>query len=411
MITLTTPQERHKLFLFVAFMALAFNLRSHLTSIPSVITTMQEDMGISGGTAGLLTSIPVLCFALLTPVASFVISKMSLNKAVLFTLTGVVAGVAIRSLGPIETAFAGTFIMGFALTIGNIVCLLIIARDFPKQRNMVTGLYVSAMSVSSMLTSAATAPISRISGWQIAIGIWGLLGVAAIVLWLMVIRSSKKFSVSCETGTPQDTDGTTECTESSAPTVPVWKRPKVYLLSLAFACHASLFYGLTAWLPKYLAYAVNMTLTDAGLSASIFQIAGLIGCLGVPALSSIPFVNRTVQFWIVSCSWFVMPLGLLLMPKLWLIWSVIGGIGAGGGFTVVFGLVMDQAVSFEDNRHISSFVQGIGYTFAALCPALIGAIYSHFNSWVPGFLLLIILAVTMITCGTLAAQHQAEQSA
>ncbi|MDC7124114.1 MAG: MFS transporter [Spirochaetales bacterium] len=377
--------------LFFALMALSFNLRSHLTALPSVISDLQQSLGISATIAGLITSIPVLCFAILSPVASLVISKLSTTQTTISLLIGIAIGVFIRSIGSVWAVFAGTVILGFSLTIGNIICLIIIADDFNDKKNMITGLYVAAMSISSMITSAATASIARHLEWRLSLCVWDIFPLIAIALWVAVaIRTSKVDKERC----PEVEDS-----KNIEDLPAVYKRFPVYLLAIAFGCHTSLFYGLTAWLPSYLTSTLGMTDSYAGIAASIFQIAGLIGCFGIPALSALARLSRRTQFLIVATAWFIIPVGLISLPQLWLIWCLIGGIGSGGGFTVVFGLVMDQAVNLDDNRNISAFVQGVGYAFAAVCPTLLGSLKESSGTWLSGFLALAIMAVVMIICG------------
>ncbi len=55
-------KKLNSLLLFLAFFALSLNLRAPITSLPPVIAELQEALQINAGTAGLLTSIPVLCF-------------------------------------------------------------------------------------------------------------------------------------------------------------------------------------------------------------------------------------------------------------------------------------------------------------------------------------------------------------
>ena len=80
----------------LALVVLAFNLRSPLTAIAPVIGDIRADLGIGAAMAGLLTTVPVLCFGVLTPAASLLIARTSIDAAVLATLGGLVAGLVVR---------------------------------------------------------------------------------------------------------------------------------------------------------------------------------------------------------------------------------------------------------------------------------------------------------------------------
>lgn len=141
-------------------MALAINLRSPMTSLPPIINELQADLHMNSTYAGMLTTIPILCFGLVTPFASLFIAKVGINKAIIVTLIGTFIGTIIRSIAGIPFVFTGTVILGVSLTVGNIVSTMVIARDFAKRSNIVTGAYTSAINVGTMLTSALTAPIA-----------------------------------------------------------------------------------------------------------------------------------------------------------------------------------------------------------------------------------------------------------
>jgi len=310
-----TPSDSHqnRILLFCAFMLLAFNLRCHITSIPPVIADIQASLHVSTAAAGLLTSIPVLCFALFTPPASLLISRMTMAGSCVCALAGICLGVAVRAIPQLACTFAGTVIMGFSLTVGNIISLMIIACYFPGKKNILTGLYIAAMSVGSMLTSAATAVVAKAVNWQFGSTLWLVVTLAALVLW-GILSAEERNATGGERAPVQKKAAEAE----KLP--PVWKRLPVCLLAAAFAAHTSLFYGLTAWLPEFMKSSLGMDSSRAGAAASLLQIAGILGSFGIPALSMSRFFTRRNQFLVVTVSWFLTPVGLILFPRLWILW-------------------------------------------------------------------------------------------
>ena len=100
----------------------------------------------------------------------------------------------------------------------------------------------------------------------------------------------------------------------------VFRRPSTWLLTGAFAGQAYAYYGLTAWLPTVLADEQGMSRGAAGAASSIFQVAALVGAFGAPVI-----INRLggplVSFLVNGVLWAALPLGLLLAPDLWAVWS------------------------------------------------------------------------------------------
>jgi MFS transporter, CP family, cyanate transporter len=71
--TSTTPQSGrsrlHSVLLLLGIVLLAANLRLALTGVAPLIGQIRADTGISNGVAGLLTTLPLLAFGLLSPIA------------------------------------------------------------------------------------------------------------------------------------------------------------------------------------------------------------------------------------------------------------------------------------------------------------------------------------------------------
>lgn len=384
------PTVRMAFLTGIALIFLALILRSPLTAIAPVVSDLRQGLGVSSATIGLMTSIPVLCFGLLTPLASLIIARTSVEMSIFLTLAGALCGLVLRSCGGIALTLCGTVILGAALTIGNIVSLMVIARDFPQQNRMLTGIYTSALNVGTMLTTAITAPLAVWLGWRIALASSALFILPALALWVMVITH-------CHT-TP-----VVKAPRYKIRNAPesLWQRPLVWLLIVAFATHLTVYYSLTAWLPDYFIQATGMRATTAGIIAAVFQILALLGSFGAPLLAS-----RLQGAWllaIVAMCWIVTPLGFWLVPQGFILWSILGGIASGGGFTVIFMLIMNHAHDLQDNRRISAAVQGGGYTLSAMGPIVVGHLHQATASWAPGFLLLAGAAFIMLLSGLVLA--------
>src|SRR5918995_1218797 len=85
--------------LLVCIALIALNMRGPFVAVAPVVGAMQRDLGFSPVELGLLTGIPVLCFSLASPLASFAARRFGAEFAITLTLLGVLAGVALRSAG------------------------------------------------------------------------------------------------------------------------------------------------------------------------------------------------------------------------------------------------------------------------------------------------------------------------
>ncbi|MGA1835992.1 MFS transporter [Herbiconiux sp. 11R-BC] len=371
--------------LVVGVVFIGFILRGPIVAVAPITGTISADLSMTAAQAGLLTSLPVLCFALITPFASLFVGRAGANFATTIAIIGVGIGSIVRSAGGVEATFAGTIIMGAFITIGNVVIPVIIRRDVPGARvGIVTGAYTSAMNVSSMITSLATVPLAVVFGWRGALLAWLGFVVLAAVAWLVAVGPRRAFAwgpvkPAFETGAVDTVAIDTRGIPLAAPEPRTWRNLSAVLLSLAFAGQAFSYYGLTAWFPTILEQEVGYTAAAAGTSSSIFQIAAVVGALGVPLLSQ--RIGIPVAFGIVSALWISFPLGMMLAPDAWLAWGFLGGVAQGGGITVVFMLIVQLALTGTHARRLSAMIQGVGYALGATAPTLIGAVHDATGAW------------------------------
>ncbi|WP_104181633.1 CynX/NimT family MFS transporter [Arthrobacter sp. B0490] len=394
-------RSRFPVLLLLGIVFIGFILRGPIVAVAPITGRISDELSLSAAQAGLLTTLPVLCFAVMTPFASLFVGRAGANFATTTAILGVGVGSIVRSAGGLDATVAGTVIMGAFITIGNVVLPVIIRRDIaPGRVGIVTGAYTSALNVSSMITTLATAPLAAAFGWRGALLTWIGFVVAAAAVWLKAIGPDAAFrwgplepaaeSAADETVAPDTHD-------TRAPELPVakprtWLSLPAVLLSLTFGAQAFSYYGLTAWLPTILEQELGYSAGQAGTSSSIFQIAAVVGALGVPMLSSRLGVPRT--FALVSALWISCPAGLLLAPAGWPAWGFLGGVAQGGGITIVFMLVVQLALSGTHARRLSAMVQGAGYAVGATAPFLVGAVHDATDAW--ALPIVVVLAATVL---------------
>ncbi len=371
-----------------ALLLVALNLRAPITSLPPVVDQVAAGLGLSSGGAGLLTSVPVLCFALFTPTAAVLVGRLGPERTILLALVGVLGGTLLRSTGSVPTALAGTAVLGLGITLGNVAVPVVIARDFQRRAAAVTGAYTATMNVGSTFTTMLTVPLAVVFGWQWALAGWGLLAVAALVVWLPTGRA---LAVR-HTGVPPSAAAPPTAGALGA------QRRLVVLLALAFAGQASGYYAMTAWLPAILADRLGIDAAAAGGAAAPFQLAAVAGAFLVPLGMAGRLSARKVATGL-SVMWLSLPVGLLLAPHAWWLWVCLAGAAQGGNFTVIFTLIAQRSPSVATARRASAVVQTAGYACAATAPTVLGAVHEATDGWTVPLLvatgLLTLMAVTL----------------
>lgn len=386
--------------LLVGLLLVAVNLRGPLVAVAPVADDLRRGLGVGTGTVGLLTSIPVLCFGLAAPLASLLIARTGVHRAVLVSLAGVLAGSLLRSTGSAGTALAGTVVIGLGITVGNVVVPVVIGRDFPTATNVVMGAYTAVLNVGSALTTSLTAPLGELVGWRVALASWGLLTVVAAAVWTAALRRQvARTAAHPGAGAPAP--------PRREPVRSPWRRPVAWGLMVAFACQGFSYYGMTAWLPSLLADEQGLSRSAAGSSSSLFQLLAIVGAFAVPAL--VAWWGRpSLVLLAVTATWTALPIGLLVAPSLWPLWCCVAGVAQGGGMTIVFIAVVRRSRGTTENRRMSAMVQGGGYVVAATGPPVVGWVHDVSGGWTVPLLVILGAVTLMAVVGAPAAGGRAD---
>ncbi|MEN2738464.1 MFS transporter [Microbacterium sp. X-17] len=354
--------------LTVAVLFAAAMMRAPIVAVAPVADEVEAALGITPAVVGLFTSIPVLAFALCSPLAVAIIRRGGADFALSVCLIGGIAGTLVRSAGSLAAALVGTAIIGLFLTIGNVVVPLIIAREFPPERvQVMSGVYASALNVGTMTVTIATAPLATGIGWQGAIAVWAGFGLVALGVWIGLhgLRGALVPARPALAQRPRGSSG-------------ILRVPTTWLLAAAFAGQSFCFYGMTAWLPSLLA-AQGFGGTAAGAISAVFQVGGIAGALTLPLVTT----RFSIAAGVVAAAvgWVILPLGFLVAPELWLLWCIVGGLAQGAGFTVVIILITALGGGVHAIAGRSGFVQGAGYALAATGPVALGALHEVTGAW------------------------------
>ncbi|RCX23393.1 MFS transporter [Fontibacillus phaseoli] len=181
-------------FMIVGIIFIAANLRAPLTSVGPLVSLIRENVHISNTLAGLITTVPLIAFALLSPFVPKLGRKYGVERIILISLIFLVIGIAVRSLSGAVTLYVGTAVLGFAITICNVLLPSLIKREFPQQMGTMTGIYSVSMNLCGAIASGISVPLAVGAGlnWQGALGIWGILSVISILFWVPQLKTPAK---------------------------------------------------------------------------------------------------------------------------------------------------------------------------------------------------------------------------
>ena len=116
------PSRRvQQVFIAVGLVALAVNLRPAAVSVAPVLSDLQASLDMGPTTAGLLTTLPVLCFAAFGPVAPRCARAIGVHKVMLLSLAVTAVGLVYRA----TVSSAGVFIAATVPVLASVASPLI----------------------------------------------------------------------------------------------------------------------------------------------------------------------------------------------------------------------------------------------------------------------------------------------
>ena len=106
---------------------LAANMRASYTGIGTIIYLIQDDIGLSAAAAGMITTTPILIFAVVCPAAPLAARRIGVGPMLEVALILIFAGSFFRAVLGIFGLFAGTVILSVGVGIMN--ALMVVLKE------------------------------------------------------------------------------------------------------------------------------------------------------------------------------------------------------------------------------------------------------------------------------------------
>ncbi|WP_163141146.1 MFS transporter [Bacillus sp. 22-7] len=363
----------------------AFNLRPAITSVGPLIGAIRDETGISNSAAGLLTTLPLVAFALLSPFVPRIAQKLGSEWSILLGLTILGAGIAARSLGMLPPLYIGTVLIGLGVGLCNVLLPGMVKEKFPQKVGLLTGIYTFSMGICAGLAPGFSIPLAENLGlgWRLSLGVWTILIFIAIIVWLPQIRERKK-----KTAAPK----------VSAPKGSIWSSPIAWQVTLFMGLQSMVYFSATTWLPEIL-HSQGREIAATGWMVTVLQFSGLPVNFIIPVLADRLPNQKGIALGI-GLFTFAGLMGLLMNVNAIIsnISIVLLGIGLGAAISHSLTLIGLRAENAKQAASLSGMAQSVGYLLAAAGPILIGSLYDLFHSWtVPLIFLMIITAIFTIS--------------
>jgi CP family cyanate transporter-like MFS transporter len=374
-----------------AIVAVALNQRPAVVAVAPVLGDIRAETGMSAALAGLLTTVPVLCFGAFAPGAPRLARRIGLETAVALSLLLLAAGIALRLLSPVALLFAGSLLAGAAIAFANVLLPAYVKREFARP-GVVMGLYSASLNAGAAAGAALTVPLASALGvgWRTALGLWLALALAALALWLPVAGTGRAH----RTSDPLPDD---------AGSWLLLRQPLARQVTAYLGLQSVQFYTVAAWLPTLLADS-GVPVREGGLLLGLANIVGAAGALLAPAQGGRMRTQRPLIL-AVAVSYGIGLGGLLVAPATGtLVWVAAFGLAQGSGFALALTLVVLRSPTPLVAARLGAVAQCLGYLLAALGPLVIGALHDLTGGWTWPVAVLVAALVPMTWFGWGAAR-------
>lgn len=385
---------RHPLLLITGIMLVAANLRAALTSVGPLLEQIQQQLSLSATSAGLLNSLPLILFAVLSPVTPSLAKRMGIERTLGMALLLLISGIVLRSLPQTSMLWLGTVLIGAAIAFANVVLPTLVKRDFPSRAAAMIAGYAAVMSLVAATASGLAVPLAALNnlGWRFSLLCWSLPALLALMVWLPQLRRPAA-SATADTSALQP-----------APSRSPWGSALGWQVALFMGLQSITFYTIIGWFSAFAA-SHGTSPQQAGFELFIYQVVAIAANFVMVFILPRARDQRAIAL-CSSLLIFTGVAGLLLMPANSLVWLIFAGLGAGSSLVLALSFFGLRSSHHHQATQLSGMAQSVGYLLAALGPTLFGLLHDLTQGWRLPLAILLALTLLQMLFGILAGRNR-----
>ena len=383
-------KKKHSLLLAILFIAAI--LRAPITAVGPITGVIRAELSVSNAVMGLITTIPLGMFAIISPVAGLAGVRFGAGRVIWFGTLCMLLGLLIRSYTGTAGLFLGRMCVGVGMTFGNVLIPSVIKSELSERTGLCTSLFSVTMSVFSAISAGISIPlcIDLGLGWRHTLSIWCLLVLLALLVWTPYRRLVL----------PAANAGAGDARRS------VWRSGPAWWLAGYMAAQSVIFYFFVAWLPS-IAQSNGVSQAQSGVMATVYQLASIAGTLIAPNVAARQKARKPLLYGVAALyvSGVLLFLFARSIPVVWTA-AVICGVCTGASFSMVLLLLALRSDNPDRSAKLSGMVQAAGYTAAAVGPTLAGYLFDQTGAWhVPLLLPLLLTCFMLLSCSRVGAEE------
>lgn len=373
---------------------LSLILRTPITSVGAILGPLKSILDINNTVAGFITTIPLIAFAIFSPMVAKISNKVGLEKTLLLAAIIISIGLGLRFHINTYVFFITTFIIGVGITIGNVLLPGLVKKYYPEKLGLMTGFYAVIMNIGAAVAAGISYPIlsSNIGGEKfstgLAVNIWIIIAVINIFVYTAMSKNSN----------------VNEVKDNHEKVHGYFKYTKMWTIMLSMGLQSALFYCSVSWFAEIM-ISKDFSPETAGLLLSISQFAQFPSTFIVPILAD-KVHNKLIIPVVITIGYLVSLVGMLYTSGnfvLMLTFIIIFALAGGGSFSYVMYLFSVKSRNESEAADISGLAQSGGYLLAAIFPPLLGYI-RDISDWNKALYVLIlttaVLLITLVHCSS-----------
>ncbi len=385
--------------LIAGILAVSFNMRAAITSLPPVYPEMTAAAGWTTTTKSVLAAMPVLSFAMFSGLAPMLARKIGEERVLGLALVLLAAGLGLRSAAPGVMLFPGTIVAGCAIALVNVLLPSMVKRRRPDRAGLMIGLYLCTLTAGAVVGSVIAVPVFAAAGGaatggsglavRLTLGMWAIPALAAVFVWLPQLRF-RTLPVSAA---------------GSRGVLAMGRIPLAWQVMAFMSLQSLSYYATLSWFPTmFRDHGIGAD--TAGNLLALMNVGNAITGLIVPVLAH----RARDQRWLAGSAVILIMIGMTgaaFAPNSAVVLFVcLLGLGQGGAFGLSVFLFTARAADSHTSAALSGFAQSLGYLLASSGPLLIGLLHSVTGSWTVPIAILLVVGAGQFVTGLLASRDK-----
>ncbi|WP_281665968.1 MFS transporter [Gemella morbillorum] len=382
-------KQTNKVIILLGIIFLGMILRTPITSVGAIIGPLKKLLEINNTVAGLITTIPLIAFAIFSPLVAKISNKIGLENTIFLATIVASIGLLLRFYINTSVFFVTTFIIGVGITVGNVLLPGLTKKYFPENLGVMTGFYAVVMNISASIAAGISYPIlnTNIGGEKfstgLAVNIWLIVSILNIVIYAIITKNNKSERI---------------IEDKKTGVAGYLKSLKMWSVMLSMGLQSALFYCSVSWFAEIM-ISKGFTPSEAGLLLSISQFAQFPSTFLVPVLAE-KIKNKLIIPIFIAIGYVASLIGMIYIQgnfALMTIYIVLFALAGGGSFSYVMYLFSAKSKNEEEAADVSGLAQAGGYWLAAIFPPLLGYIRDILNWDVAIYILIATASLLFIT--------------